>query len=418
MKKTAIEIIKELEDRKIINNITNKEKLLKCIEDKKALYVGFDPSFQSLHLGNYVMLHFLNYMSKCGIKTYALIGGATGSIGDPSGKTSERKLQDKKIIEKNSVALGVQIAGLTDCEIINNTEFYKKMSVFDFLRTAGKLVNVNYLLEKEIIKNRLETGISYAEFSYNLIQGYDFLYLYKNKNVAIQGGGSDQWGNITTGLEMIRKDVGDETTNAAGITINLLTKSDGTKFGKSESGAIYLDQKLTSQYEMYQFLINQKDEDLNQLFNFFSSKTLEKIKELISKHNDNRALRYGQAELAKELVTKIHGEEAYKQCIKISKALFSGEIEKLSKDEMSMAIKQFTVYEIKKNLELHEFILNNQILNSKRQINELIGAKALFINNILVEDINEIITKQKAFFGKYIFIRKGKKNYFVGEFKN
>ena len=229
-----MDILAELKARNVVNNITNEEKVQEFIKSKKyALYCGFDPSFKSLHLGNYLMLVTLKRFIKAGYDVIALVGGATGQIGDPSGKKAERQLLSEKIIEANVNEIKKQIESIVKgAKVINNLEFYKGKTLFDFLRDVGKTINVNYLLEKEIISKRLESGISYAEFSYTLIQAYDFCYMYKNLNVHMQLGGSDQWGNITTGTELIRRTCGDDNL-ACGMTMNLLTKADGTKFGKS-----------------------------------------------------------------------------------------------------------------------------------------------------------------------------------------
>lgn len=406
-------LIKYLKDRGIINNVTDEKKLQQAIDSKLGVYIGFDPSFKSLHLGNYIMIHLLNTFAKAGVPTYAVLGGATGRIGDPSGKKAERSLLDLKVLDANINAVSKQLKKLANVkEVVNNFDIYKDMSLFDFLREAGKLMNVNYLLEKDIIRTRLETGISFAEFSYNLIQGYDFLWLYDNKNIAIQCGGSDQWGNITTGLEMIRKIHG-EDAKAVGLTINLLTKADGTKFGKSEKGAIYLDPTITSPYEMYQFILNQADEDLNKMFNFFSDLSNDEIKALLAKHSENKGARLGQKTLAKELITKIHGNDAYDQCLKISDALFYGKFDQLSLKELDICAKQFNVYKINQEMNLVDFLIENKIISSKRIFRELMQAKTLTVNNKVVDKEDFKLTSKLTYFDKYTIIKKGKKNYFM-----
>ncbi|XQP55367.1 MAG: tyrosine--tRNA ligase [Mycoplasmoidaceae bacterium] len=406
-------LIKELRDRGIINNVSDEKKLQDAIDQKLGVYIGFDPSFKSLHLGNYIMIHLLNLFAKAGLQTYAVLGGATGRIGDPSGKKSERTLLDLKVLDANIEAVSKQLKKLANVkEVINNYDIYKNVSLFTFLRNVGKLVNVNYLLEKDIIKTRLETGISFTEFSYNLIQGYDFVWLYNHKGVAIQCGGSDQWGNITTGLEMIRK-VNGEKAKAVALTINLLTKADGTKFGKSEKGAIYLDPTITSPYEMYQFFLNQADDDLNKMFNFFSDLSLDEIKTLLAKHNENKGARLGQKTLAQEIITKIHGKDAYDQCLKISDALFYGKFDQLTLDELDICAKQFNLYKINQEMNLVDFLIQNQIIQSKRVFRELLQAKTLTVNNIVVDKEDFKLTNKLTYFDKYTIIKKGKKNYFM-----
>ncbi|XQP56003.1 MAG: tyrosine--tRNA ligase [Mycoplasmoidaceae bacterium] len=406
-------LIDELKARGIINNVSDEKKLQNALDEKLGVYIGFDPSFKSLHLGNYIMIHLLNLFAKAGLPTYAVLGGATGRIGDPSGKKSERVLLDLKTLDANIEAVSKQLKQLAHVkEVINNYDIYKNITLFTFLRNIGKLVNVNYLLEKDIIKTRLETGISFAEFSYNLIQGYDFVWLYNNKGVAIQCGGSDQWGNITTGLEMIRK-VNGEKAKAVALTINLLTKADGTKFGKSEKGAIYLDPTITSPYEMYQFFLNQADEDLNKMFNFFSDLSLDEIKTLLAKHSENKGARLGQKTLAQEIITKIHGKDAYDQCLKISDALFYGKFDQLTVDELDICAKQFNLYKINQEMNLVDFLITNQIVPSKRVFRELLQAKTLSVNNIVVDKEDFKLTNKLTYFDKYTIIKKGKKNYFM-----
>lgn len=411
-----MDIIKHLKQRGIINNISDEKKLQEALDSKKGIYIGFDPSFKSLHLGNYIQINLLNFFAKQGIPTYAVIGGATGRIGDPSGKKAERVLLDLKTLEHNIDCVTKQLKKLTKVkEVINNYQIYKDMNMLDFFRQAGKLINVNYLLEKDVIRTRLDTGISFAEFSYNLIQGNDFLWLYTNKDVAIQAGGSDQWGNITTGLEMIRKIHG-EDAKAACFTINLLTKSDGTKFGKSEKGAIYLDPEITSPYEMYQFILNQADADLNKLFNFFSDLSNEEITSLLKKNGEDKGARLAQKALAKELIDKIHGKGKYEQCQKIADALFYDKIDTLSLEELNMVAKQ-SVFKEDKEITLCDFLVKNKIIESKRLFRDLITSKGLKVNNKVITDENFKLTKKDTYFNKYTIVKKGKKSYFILEWK-
>ncbi len=411
-------LIQYLKTRGIINKISDEQKLQEAINKKQGIYIGFDPSFKSLHLGNYIQIHLLNIFAKYGLPTYAVIGGATGAIGDPSGKKQERQLLDLKQLNINIECLTNQIRKLTNIkEIINNATFYKNMTIFGFLRNAGKLINVNYLLEKDIIARRLESGISYAEFSYNIIQGYDFLWLYQHKGIAIQCGGSDQWGNITTGLEMIRKT--HEHANAVGITINLLTKADGTKFGKSEKGAIYLDSDITSPYEMYQFILNQADENLLNMYYFFSDLNIEEINTLLARHKQNPSLRLGQKTLAKEIIEHIHGHEAYNQCFKISNALFNNKLNELNLSELDVCLQQYNPIVVSSPIKLVDFLLNNNTgITSKRILRDLIKAQTLLVNNKIINDENVVLNDHDAYLHKYTIIKKGKKNYFIIKWTN
>lgn len=405
-------VISFLKQRNFISKISNEEKILKALKKGKGVYIGFDPSFKSLHLGNYIMINILNIFNKFNVKTFALIGGATGRVGDPSGKKNERQLLDLNLIENNIVSIKKQLEKLTNSEIVNNYDFYKNLTFIDFLRDIGKKFTLNYLLEKEIIKTRLESGISFAEVSYNLIQGNDFLKLYENNNVGIQIGGSDQWGNITTGLELIRKKHGDEAL-ACGVTINLLLKNDGSKFGKSDKGAIYLDHQITSVFEMYQFFINQDDQELQKLFMFFTILEIKEIDEILQEHSKNKSLRYGQKKLAEIVITNIHGYEAYKQCLKIANALFNDEFNQLTLEELDLCFKQFISFTIEKEIKLYDFLIKNKIIESKRVFKELIANNSLFVNQEKIENYEFLLTIKNSYFNKYTIVKKGKKNYYI-----
>ena len=363
------------------------------------------------------MINILNIFDKFNIKTFALIGGATGRIGDPSGKKNERKLLDLSLIENNIICIKKQLNKLTNSKIVNNYDFYKNLTFIDFLRDVGKKFTLNYLLEKEIIKTRLESGISFAEVSYNLIQGNDFLKLYENNNVGIQIGGSDQWGNITTGLELIRKKYG-ENASACGMTINLLLKNDGSKFGKSDKGAIYLDKQITSVFEMYQFFINQDDGELKKLFMFFTILDIEEIDKTLHEHEKNKTLRYGQKKLAEIVITKIHGYESFKQCLKISNALFNNEFDHLTLNELDLCFKQFISFPMDKEIKLYDFLVKNEIIKSKRVFKELIATNSLFVNQKKIENYEFVLTIKNSYFNKYTVVKKGKKNYYIIVWKN
>lgn len=409
-----MDFLKELKERGLINNITNEKKIEDFFSKKdKALYVGFDPTAISLHLGNYVMISLLRRFKNNGFKTFAILGGATGMIGDPSGKASERNLLDQETIKKNMLGIEKQLINFTGANIFNNYDIYKNMNVLDFLRDVGKSINVNHVLEREIVKKRLETGISFTEFSYSIIQGYDFYYLYKNKNVSLQMGGSDQWANITAGVDYIRKHEGD-LNSACGMTINLLVKSDGTKFGKSEKGAIYLDKNLTSPYEMYQFLINQTDDDVVKLLNFLSFKPLNEISKIIDNHKKEPFKKEAQRELANEIVSTIHGQKELENAIKISECIFKNKIDELTNDELKIAFKSvqsYTLNESSKNIV--DILVDSKIVDSKRIARELIDGKSIYVNNKLIENYDFIISKNDGYNKEFSLIRKGKKNYFL-----
>lgn len=409
-----MDFFNELKERGIINNITNEKKLNDFFNKKdKALYIGFDPTAVSLHLGNYVAISMLKRFKENGFETYAIVGGATGMIGDPSGKASERVLLNPETIKKNMQGIEKQLVKFSGAKIFNNYEIYKDMNVLEFLRDVGKSINVNHVLEREIVKKRLETGISFTEFTYSIIQGYDFYYLYKNKNISLQLGGSDQWANITAGVDYIRKQVGEENT-ACGMTLNLLTKSDGTKFGKSEKGAIYLDKELTSPYEMYQFLINQSDADIEKLFKFLSFKPIKEINKLIDNHKKEPFKKLAQKELANELVTTIHGEEELKNALRISECIFTNQIDKLNEKELKIAFKSVPSYESAKDSNnIVDLLVEAKIVDSKRIARELIDGKSIYVNNKLIDSYETIIDKANGYNKEFTIIRKGKKNYFL-----
>lgn len=407
-------LLDELKWREIFNNVTSEERLDQIVKNKDGVYIGFDPSAISLHLGNYVMIRVLKIMKQHGLKTYALVGGATGMIGDPSGKSSERNLLDADTILKNKKNIALQLKKYADVdEIIDNYDFYSKMNFLDFLRDVGKHINVNYILEKETVKTRLETGISFTEFSYTLIQGYDFVKLYNDKQIYLQVGGSDQWGNITTGCELIRKFNGDNN-KSCGLTINLLLKSDGKKFGKSEKGAIFLDKNLTPPYAMYHFLINQHDNDLEKLFKFLTNYSENEIKKIINEHQKDPKKRYGQQMLAKEIIKDIHSLEEYKNAENISKSLFNEDYSKLSENDLLDAFKGIESYTLKENnVAIIDILTNSGFMKSRREVRDLINQNGLSINGNKINDENYQINKENALHKKYFIIKKGKKTFYL-----
>ena len=411
-------IIDDLKWRGIINSITNETKLLEAINNKMCAYVGFDPSASSLHLGNYVMLIMIRRLESYGIKTYAVVGGATGMIGDPSGKSLERNLLDIDTVINNKKCIIKQLKKYATKNVLDNYDNFKNMSYLTFLRDVGKLVNINYLLEKEIISKRLETtGMSYTEFSYNLIQSYDFLQFYQKYNIAIQIGGSDQWGNITSGIELIRKSLGDNNL-ACGFTLNLLTNEEGKKFGKSEKGAIYLDPTFTTPYSMYQFLINQSDSEVIKLLKFLTMLNQDEINEIEKIHFENPTKRYAQNILAKIIITDIHGSKIYKQVKQTSLLLFSGDIKSISINDLKQAMENVPSIVIEQSeVNIVDFLLLNNIVDSKRLARELIVNNSIMINGEKINDINFIVKKTDALNNEFSVTRKGKKNYFISYWK-
>lgn len=411
-------LLDELTWRGLLNNITNPDKLLKAIENKQAAYVGFDPSAKSLHLGNYVMIMLLRRLTNAGIKTYAVVGGATGMIGDPSGKSNERNLLDEKTVIANKQAIIEQLKKYGKVDVLDNLDNFKDMSFLDFLRCVGKMININYMLEKESIKTRLLNGLSYTEFSYTLLQAYDFLTFYKKYNIGIQAGGADQWGNITTGLEMIRKTYGDDA-NAVGLTINLLTNKEGKKFGKSEKGAIFLDETLTSSYEMYQFLVTQHDTEVIKLLKALTMLTKQEIEVYEQEMQTQPWLRSAQKKLAEEVVRDIHGEKALEDAIRISQALFAGKLDTLTIDELKIATKNLPSIDLETNINysLVDILVKGGIASSNRNARELISSGAVLVNMIKCEDIGATINNENAYDNSFTIIKKGKHTYLICMFK-
>lgn len=414
--------INELKNRDLIQNITNEKKVINALNNDKALYVGFDPSAISLHLGNYVIINILNLCEKYQIKYVCIVGGITGQIGDPSGKKSERVLLNKDTVKANVNGITKQLSTLLKNPlIINNETFYEHKSIIDFLRDVGKYINISYLLNKEIIKNRLETGISFTEFSYSLIQANDFYMLYKNHNVCVEVGGSDQWGNITIGIDYINKkdNLAEATSTVAGFTLKLLLKSDGTKFGKSEKGAVYLSNKLTSAYSMYQFLINQNDDDCNRLLNYLTNYSIDEIKSIIEESNLNKSQRIAQNKLAQNLVSRIHGNETYLKVKALSSMIFKNDVKNFTLEDIDLIKNDFAINKVDFNLNdnLVDILMKANIFKSKGELRKLIEQNGLSINGDKVKDFDKKISSDDLVLNKYLFIKKGKQEISIIEKK-
>lgn len=407
-------LIDELKQRGIINNITNEEKIKK-LKSGDGIYIGFDPTATSLHLGNYIQIMILKRFEKAGLKAFAVLGGATGMIGDPSFKDAERSLLDEKTLEKNKFAIKYQLEtfGLT---VIDNYDFYKNMTIIDFLRDVGKSINVNYMINKESIATRLETGLSFTEFSYTLLQGYDFTILYKKHNIKIQAGGSDQWGNITTGLEMIRKFYGEN--DALGITINLLTDSNGKKFGKSVGGAIWIDAAKTSSYSLYQFFVNQKDEDVEKLLKWYTYLSLEEIDKFMFYHKQNPKQKLAQKMLALYVTQDIHGKTAGNNAKEITEILFdnSKPINSITMEQLEMIINDLPFFDNQgTKRKLIDLLVDAQICNSKREAREFLQQGAISVDGEIKKDENEELFPRN-FEYKYMIIKRGKRNFYIIKF--
>lgn len=406
-----MKLYEELKWRELIYDVTSDEVERVLNEEKVTFYLGADPTAKSLHVGHLVVYLLAKRLEKAGHRPIFLIGGATGSIGDPK-PGSERQLLDMETLNRNAQSLHAQVKNLFNCEMVNNYDWTHPMDVLSFLRTYGKFFNVNYMINKDTVKSRLETGISYTEFSYQILQALDFEYLYRNYNCTLQIGGQDQWGNITGGIELIRKMNGPEA-KAYGLTTHLITKSDGTKFGKTASGAVWLDPELTSPYAFYQFWINTADNDVVlrlKQFTFLSKEEIEALAESVEKEPH---LRKAQKALAKEVTTLVHGEAAYLQAVKISKALFSGNVLELSAEEIKMGFEGFEATKVENDINLVDLLVLSKAASSKREAREFITNGAVLVNGENIRDLEYIVSKAKAIDGKYTVIRRGKKNYYL-----
>ncbi|QGS52308.1 tyrosyl-tRNA synthetase [Spiroplasma tabanidicola] len=406
-------IIEELKQRDLLNQITNEEKLLNAQKDNAGVYCGFDPTADSLHIGHIIPLINLKRFQDFGFKPILILGGATGMIGDPSFKNTERVLLTLDKVKENVESIRKQVTKIIpSIEVVDNNEWLGKMSLIDFLRIIGKDFNLAYLLAKENIATRIEKGLSVTEFSYTMLQGYDFYQLYSTRDCRIQFGGSDQWGNITSGTDYIASKVGRENSKAAGVTFKLLTKKDGGKFGKSETGTIWLDANKTSEYELYQFFVNQDDDDVETFLKHLTTLELEEIDKILTEHKKEPFKRLAQKRLGQEVVSWVHGQEGYQKAIKITEAIFSGDIESLNESELKAICLSIPNSSSQLDLKFIDFLVSSKIASSNREARELIRDKSITIKgrNDFKED--EIIGKNFIYFGKTIIVKKGKKKYF------
>ncbi|MED1799213.1 tyrosine--tRNA ligase [Brevibacillus porteri] len=411
-------IIDELEWRDAINQQTDAEGLRELTNEKAvSLYCGVDPTGDSMHIGHLIPFMVLKRFQLAGHRPVILIGGATGTIGDPSGRQSERSLQTLEQIQENVDKLTAQMKKLFITEgdnqirLVNNYDWTHKINVIEFLRDYGKNFSINTMLAKDVVSSRLESGISFTEFSYQILQSLDYLHLYKHEDVQLQIGGSDQWGNITSGLDLIRKKEGSEA-KAFGLTIPLMLKADGTKFGKTAGGAIWLDPNKTTPFEFYQFWANTDDRDVVKYLKYFTFLSKEEIDELAEKVQTEPHKREAQKALAEEMTRFVHGEELLEQAKRITAALFTGDIKSLSADEIEQGFKEMPTYESTlETKNIVDWLVEIGIEPSKRQAREDITKGAISINGERVSDLELEVTPSLAIGGRFIIIRKGKKNY-------
>lgn len=422
--------VEELKWRGMIQDIMpgTEEKLM---EGPQAAYVGIDPTADSLHIGHLVSIMILKHFQSCGHKPFAVIGGATGMIGDPSMKSQERKLLDEETLHHNIEGIRKQLSKILDfdsdapnkAELVNNYDWMKDYTFLNFIRDVGKHITVNYMMAKDSVKKRLSDdsreGMSFTEFSYQLLQGYDYLWLYEHKGVRLQLGGSDQWGNITTGVELIRRMLG--KTDAFALTCPLVKKADGTKFGKTEKGNIWLDPEKTSPYEFYQFWLNVSDEDAERYIKIFTLLDRKTIEDAIEEHRKDPGRRLLQQLIAKEITTMIHGEKEYENAVSASKMLFgnstSDELRKLDEKTFLAVFNGVPTFDVRRSdlpCNILDFLaVKTQVFPSKGEARKMVQGNGVSINKDKVKDIEHAICENDIVDGKYILVQKGKKNYFI-----
>ena len=406
-------LYEELEWRGLIQDISSKDLIDKLNGGGMTFYIGTDPTADSLHLGHYSSFLITRRLAKAGHTPIILVGAATGLIGDPRG-TTERALSDRDTVFKNYEALKAQVQKFFPYEVVNNYDWVKDIHIIDFFRDYGKYINVNYMLNKDLVRRQMETGISYAEFSYMLIQGLDFKWLHEHKGVDLQVAGSDQWGNITTGIELIRKTTGEEVY---AMTMPLVTDANGNKFGKSEGNAVWIDKNKTSSYELYQFLLNSEDAvviDYLKKLTFLDRETIEQIEK---EHFAAPEKRMAQKRLAKEILDDLHGEGAFEEAEKISELMFKGDVKHIPVRDLLSALSQVPHFEAKKG-KLIDILVEAKVFPSKREVREMAKNNALTVNGDIVTAPDETdVDSDNLIDGKYLIVRRGKKKYFVGEIK-
>ncbi|MGT2755011.1 tyrosine--tRNA ligase [Streptococcus ovis] len=413
-------IFEELKERGLVFQTTDEEALVKALtEGQVSYYTGYDPTADSLHLGHLVAILTSRRLQLAGHKPYALVGGATGLIGDPSFKDAERSLQTKDTVDGWVTKIQGQLSRFLDfengdnkAEMVNNYDWFSDISFIDFLRDVGKYFTVNYMMSKDSVKKRIETGISYTEFAYQIMQGYDFYELNDKHNVTLQIGGSDQWGNMTAGTELLRRKA-DKTGHV--MTVPLITDSTGKKFGKSEGNAVWLDAEKTSPYEMYQFWLNVMDDDAVRFLKIFTFLSLEEIAEIEKEFDAARHERLAQKVLAREVVILVHGEKAYQQALNITEQLFAGNIKALSAKELKQALHGIPTYDVQSedNLNLIDILVTAGVSPSKRQAREDVQNGAIYINGDRVQDLDYTLSDTDKIDGELTVIRRGKKKYSV-----
>ena len=403
-------LYEDLKYRGLIKDISSPLLEKKLNEEKLTFYIGTDPTADSMHIGHFSSFLIATRLAKYGHKPILLIGGATGLIGDPK-PTKERKMITKEEVNKNVVGLTKQAKEIFGFEVVNNYDWTKDINIIDFLRDYGKYINVNYMLDKDIINRRLESGITFCEFAYTILQGMDFVWLNENKGVTLQVAGSDQWGNITTGIELSRKK---NDVELFGMTMPLVLDSNGVKFGKTEGNALWLDKNKTSSYELYQYLINSDDLCVIDYLKKLTFLTKEEIEEIEKNHKKEPEKRLAQDALAREVITFLHGEDEYLKASRISVSLFNGDFSKLKIDEIKEALKEVPNFNFEINSKIIDILVNNNICSSKREARELLNSNSISVNSNKVTDENYLISNDDLIENEVLIIKRGKKKYYLG----
>ena len=395
-------LIQDISDEKLIDKLNN---------EKLTFYIGTDPTADSMHIGHYSSFLISKRLAKYGHKPILLVGGATGLIGDPK-PTAERPMISKEEVEHNIKGLKKQAEEIFGFEVVNNYDWTKDINVIDFLRDYGKYFNVGYMLGKDKVRSRMETGITYAEFSYMILQALDFMYLFEHNNCTLQVAGSDQWGNITSGIELIRRKLGKE---AYGMVMPLVTDSNGVKFGKTEGNALWLDKNKTSSYQLYQYLINLEDSMIISYLKMLTFLSKEEIEELEKKNKEHPELREAHKALAKEIINDLHGKGSYEKAEAMSSALFTGKFTNLGKEEIEELFKDYDKVNVNEGTNILDLLINMGAASSKREAREFVLGNAVSINGEKVTDIEYLISSKDFLDNVYLILRRGKKNYYIGK---
>ena len=406
-------LFEELKWRGLIKDISSPELEEKLNQGGMTFYIGTDPTADSLHVGHLSSFLISKRLQDAGHHPILLIGGATGMIGDPR-PTTERAMISKEEVEHNYQCLKKQVDEIFGFEVVNNYDWIKNINTLDFLRDYGKFFNINYMLDKDIIRRRLETGITYTEFSYTILQALDFKYLHDHKNVNLQCAGSDQWGNITSGIDLIRKSSKDEVY---GFTMPLVTDSQGKKFGKSEGNAIWLDKNKTSSYKLYQFFINVEDSMVIDYLKIYTFLSKEQIEEYEKENNEHPELRAAHKALAREIITFLHGKEEYEKAVNLADHLFNNKFNDLSKSDIEELFGSEDIKEVTPNQTIVDMLVEMKAVSSKREAKEFVTNGAISVNGEKINDISEIIDESKFIENTYIVVKRGKKNYYIGKKK-